>query len=552
MMQQAYRCPSNLHYGDVIIKSKRGTQQGDPCASVAFCIGMKRLTHALSSVLNAWFMDDGTIGDNFDVILKDVEKVLAFAEESGLTLNTAKCEVFFVNTPDSDRVEMLRKLNSLLPGIKELDMSSFQLLGAPIMDDGVSEILSSGLDTVKTMCKRLTSLDVHPALRVLRSSLSSARFQYLLRTSPTFLQTEQLILMDDFYRQTLEAITNNKIHDTSWTQASLPLSFAGLGIRKLVHLAHPAYFSSLFQSEELSNKILAKSNLSVFNERLTSMLANYPPTLTPATPELKKSQKAWDLLHIKTIHEELLSSSGPIDRARLLASSTKTSSKWLQAIPSHQLGLLLDNNSARIAIALRLGNKVCEPHVCKCGKLVNSNGHHGLSCKNTKGKYSQHTEINKIFSMAFTAANVPNSLEPYGLSRRDGKRPDGLTSYPWSHGKSLLWDVTVVDTVATSYVSLTSVKDGAAADLAERGKHNDYIDLKQQFLFTPLAFETFGSIGPETEVFMKKLGKLMKRNTGEPRSLDFLQQRISIAIQRGNATCVRNSYCDTNEFNVFM
>src|ERR1700753_535279 len=83
--------------------------------------------------------------------------------------------------------------------------------------------------------------------------------------------------------------------------------------------------------------MLAKSNLSVFNERLTSMLTNYPATLTPATPELKKSQKAWDLLHIKTIHEELLSSSGPIDRARLLASSTKTSSKWLQAIPSQEI-----------------------------------------------------------------------------------------------------------------------------------------------------------------------------------------------------------------------
>lgn len=154
--------------------------------------------------------------------------------------------------------------------------------------------------------------------------------------------------------------------------------------------------------------------------------------------------------------------------------------------------------------------------------------------------------------MAFSAANVPNTLEPYGLSRRDGKRPDGLTSYPWSQGKSLIWDVTVVDTVANSYVSVTSVKSGAAADQAERGKHNIYIDLKEQYHFTPLAFETFGSIGPETEVFLKKLGKLMKRSTGEPRSLDFLLQRISIAIQRGNATSIRNSYCDINDFNVFM
>lgn len=99
MMKQAYRSPSDLYYGDVIIQSKRGTQQGDPCASVAFCIGLMRLTHSLSSILNTWFLDDGTIGDEFHVILNDIEKVLAFFDESGLSLNTAKCEVYFINTP---------------------------------------------------------------------------------------------------------------------------------------------------------------------------------------------------------------------------------------------------------------------------------------------------------------------------------------------------------------------------------------------------------------------------------------------------------------------
>lgn len=513
---------------------------------------MKRLTHALSSILNLWFMDDGTIGDKFDVLLEDVEKVLAFFDESGLTLNTAKCEVFFINTPEVDRIEMLRKLNTLLPGIKLIDISSFQLLGAPILDEGVSAILSAGLDTVKTMCKRLTLLDIHPALRVLRSSISSPRFQYILRTSPTFIQMDRLCEIDEFYRRTLEAVTNNKLNDKSWTQASLPLGFAGLGIRKLVHLAHPAYFSSWYQSEDLSNQMLAKANLSVSNERFLSMLDHYPTELTPASAELRKSQKAWDILKVTAIHEELLLSSSPIERARLLASSSKPASKWLHAIPSHQLGLLLDNDSARIAVALRLGNKVCEPHVCICGEMVDQYGYHALSCNKMKAKYFRHMDINKIFSMAFIAATFPNTLEPYGISRRDGKRPDGLTSYPWSHGKSLIWDVTVVNTVAASYVNMTSVKSGAAADQAERGKHNLYIDLKQDYIFTPLAFETFGSIGPETEEFMRKLGKLMEKYTGEPRSLDFLQQRISISIQRANAISIRDSHCDNNDFNVFL
>lgn len=58
-------------------------------------------------------MDDGTIGDEFTVILRDVEKVIDFFNESGLSLNTDKCEVHFINTPDNERIEMLQKLDLL-------------------------------------------------------------------------------------------------------------------------------------------------------------------------------------------------------------------------------------------------------------------------------------------------------------------------------------------------------------------------------------------------------------------------------------------------------
>lgn len=144
------------------------------------------------------------------------------------------------------------------------------------------------------MCERLLLIDIHPALRILRCSLSSPKFQYLLRTSRTFLQTNQLAEIDEFYRQTLEALTNNKINDTSWTQASLPLSASGLGIRKLVDLAHPAYFSSVYQSESLSNLMLTKANLCIFNPCLVSMIEKYPAELIPESLKSRMSQKAWD------------------------------------------------------------------------------------------------------------------------------------------------------------------------------------------------------------------------------------------------------------------
>jgi hypothetical protein len=52
----------------------------------------------------------------------------------------------------------------------------------------------------------------------------------------------------------------------------------------------------------------------------------------------------------------------------------------------------------------------------------------------------------------FTSCHVNSTLEPNGLSRDDAKRPDGMTLVPWIKGRPLVWDVTVVDILADSYV----------------------------------------------------------------------------------------------------
>jgi len=49
-----------------------------------------------------------------------------------------------------------------------------------------------------------------------------------------------------------------------------------------------------------------------------------------------------------------------------------------------------------------------------------------------------------------------------GLLRTDGKRPDRV-QLPWRTGKCVTWDVTVIDTLASSYVPATSQTPGAAA-----------------------------------------------------------------------------------------
>jgi hypothetical protein len=66
---------------------------------------------------------------------------------------------------------------------------------------------------------------------------------------------------------------------------------------------------------------------------------------------------------------------------------------------------------------------------------------HGLSCFKSSGRFSRHTEINSIINRSLTSIHVNSTLEPNGLSRDDGKRPDGMTLVPWIKGQPLVWDV---------------------------------------------------------------------------------------------------------------
>src|ERR1043165_221692 len=74
---------------------------------------------------------------------------------------------------------------------------------------------------------------------------------------------------------------------------------------------------------------------------------------------------------------------------------------------------------------------------------------------------------------------IPAIKEPNGLSRSDGKRPDGVTIIPWYRGRCLSWDVMVPDIFAASYEHLTSQNAGAAAEKAAHNKECKYAAISQ-------------------------------------------------------------------------
>ena len=106
------------------------------------------------------------------------------------------------------------------------------------------------------------------------------------------------------------------------------------------------------------------------------------------------------------------------------------SGDWLHILPIASCGLRLENEDIRVAIGLRLGAALCQAHQCPCRALVEIKGLHILSCKLGSGKHLRHASINDIIYRACFRADIPAVKEPTGLTRTDGKRPDGSTLVP--------------------------------------------------------------------------------------------------------------------------
>ena len=76
------------------------------------------------------------------------------------------------------------------------------------------------------------------------------------------------------------------------------------------------------------------------------------------------------------------------------------------------------------------------------------------------------------------------------------------------------------------------------ADQAEERKRAKYAELATTHLFVPLVVETSGAFGSEAQTFFRELGRRIKVVSGEPQAHQYLLQRISVAVQRGNAAAV--------------
>jgi hypothetical protein len=535
----SYSKPSVLVYNGHSIHSREGSQQGDPLGALLFCCTIQQMLLSLVSELTLGYMDDVTIGGPVSQVAQDVDTIRRKGKEIGLQLNDKKCELISkAALPNNPTFENFIHLSTL----------EAELLGAPLtVGTAMDMALSRRCEDLTRATSRLGSIAAHDALVLLKASFSAPKLLHTLRASPCS-GHPALERFDGLLRECVSTITNTDLTDVQWIQASLPVRNGGLGVRRVSSLAPSAFLASAAGTRDLQDLILHRCDVSadsaVDHALEQWMIIHGQSDVSHPVGTSAAKQREWDKPNICADLARLRASlPDRHHQARLLAVSAPHSGDWLHALPISSCGLRLDDEAVRVAVGLRLGVKLCEPHQCPCGAKVNPEGTHGLACRRSAGRITRHHALNDLVWRALGRANIPAVKEPVGLVRSDGKRPDGLTQIPWNVGKCMTWDVTVTDTLAESYLSASSSSAGSVAEGAANRKEQKYQSLASTHSFIPLAFETFGPINSKGVDFLNQLGRRLSACTGDMRETSFLFQRLSLTIQRFNAICFQGSFC---------
>ena len=245
---------------------------------------------------------------------------------------------------------------------------------------------------------RLHLLQSHDALNLLRNSIGDPKLLYTLRTSECSVNY-QLLKFDKLQRKCITDVININMNNIQWTQATLPVKDGGLSIRSVTVLAPSAFLASTASILRIQNDLIpVRLHIQVDSSKVRTVDAWNKLAAIDAPTEAKQGkQKEWDDLVAKKIAKELLdNASGPLDQARLRAAAAPHFGDWLLTPPITAVGLRMTNETTRIATEMRLFISICEPHLCPCGKQVESRGIHGLSCRHSAARTSRHNMVNDI------------------------------------------------------------------------------------------------------------------------------------------------------------
>ena len=137
-----------------------------------------------------------------------------------------------------------------------------------------------------------------------------------------------------------------------------------------------------------------------------------------------------------------------------------------------------------------------------------------------------------------------------GLVPNSQSRPADVYIDNWIDGRKMAFDVSVVSPTQEAILHRAADSAAAAIEMRKSSKNRQHLDncRAQGIFFQPLVVETFGGWDADAVKFLKDIARLDARRWAKNDAIEINHffQRLSVVLQRGNASLLINRDADRN------
>ena len=263
-----YGRESSLFFGEYELQSQLGVRQGCGLGAILFGLVLHPIISEIKVkvpdlLLNCWMLDDGCLAANRDRaadlgaaldIISDLGPARGLHLSTDLTVGEGrgKTSLWQPNTEAEAAPDLLGR------GVRLIQAAGIKILGSAVGSHTfVKQFLTDAVEKVRRITDMLPLLqDSQKQYVLLRSTLSIGKFHYLLRTAPCSEHPGVLRGFDAVTRSALNDLLGTVLSNSSYLQATLPVSASGLGLRNSFDHSSAAYSASILSCLDLMLQLI--------------------------------------------------------------------------------------------------------------------------------------------------------------------------------------------------------------------------------------------------------------------------------------------------------